>query len=220
MNGLVPDQLWQRFCRRRPAGEAIHGPVIPVTLRWLVRVGLVSWLLLHITTRTLALARFDRPYLPDHLETGVVEFTRKHGLDGHMFNEVENSRYLEWGLGGHPSLFIDADGAYPSDVARDYLDMVKATPRGRQLLVERNIGFVILTISRLADSPGALARFLDNDEQWKRVYAGWDGIIWVRRTEQYAHVWQDERISPDTVPLERLEYWTRNEISPNMMFFP
>jgi hypothetical protein len=220
MNGLVPDDVWQRICRRRLAGQTVCGPVIPITLRWIVRVGLVSWLLLQISTRTLALSRFDRPYLPVQLETGVVEFTRKHGLAGRMFNDVENSRYLEWRLGGDPSLFIDAQGAYPREVARDYQDMLKATTRGRRLLHEREIGFVVLTVSRLAESAGALAQFLDNDKRWKRVYAGWDGIIWVRRTKQYAHLWQDERISPDAVPLDRLEYWTRQEISPSMMFLP
>ena len=220
MNGLVPDQVWQRICRRRRAGETIRDPVIPITLRWMVRIGLVSWLVLLISTRTMALSRFDRPYLPVHLETGVVEFTRKHGLVGRMFNDVENSRYLEWGFGGEPSLFIDAQGAYPREVARDYQDMLKANSRGRRLLQERDIGFVVLTVSRLADSGGLLAQFLDDDKRWKRVYAGWDGIIWVRRTKQYAHLWQDERISPDTVPLDRLEYWTRGEISPSVMFFP
>jgi hypothetical protein len=220
MNGLVLERVWQQLCRLRATGETRRDPIIPIALRWMVRVGLVSWLLLQIGTRTLALSRFDRPYLPVQLETGVVEFTRKHALGGRMFNDVENSRYLEWGLGGDPSLFIDAQGAYPREVARDYQDMLKATSRGRRLLLERDIGFVVLTVSRLADSAGALASFLDDDKRWKRVYAGWDGIIWVRRTKPYAHLWQDERISPDKVSFDLLEYWTRGEVSPSVMFFP
>jgi hypothetical protein len=218
-NGLDLDAIWQRVCRGRLASEDGQPAGIPGSIRWIVRIGLASWLLLHIAMRREALRQYDKPYLPVHLEAGVVQFTKKNGLDGRMFNDVENSRYLEWCLAGQPLLFIDGQSVYRDDVLREYLEIIQATPRGRQALQKRDIGFVLLTITRQNPSPGPLARFLDQDPHWKRVYTGWDGFIWVRRTPEYAYLWQNPT-PPPPVSFDYVEGWTRREVGPQLTFSP
>jgi hypothetical protein len=220
MSGLVLEDVWQRVCLQRPQSTEARTAHVPRGLRWAVRIGLVSWLLIQIGTRVLALVQYDRAYLPVHLESGVVQFTREHALAGRMFNDFENSRYLEWCLGGEPSLFIDMQRAYPRQLLRDYLDILMVTPRGQELLLERDIGFVVLTPNRNGPSSRGLAHLLDHDVQWKRIYAGWDGIIWVRRTPQYAYLWSNPQLSPDPFPFDMLELMTREEAGPHVMFSP
>jgi hypothetical protein len=219
-NGLALEEIWQRVFRGRAAAEDARQVGIPSSIRWMVRFGLASWLLLQIAMRGLALTQYDRPFLPVQLETGVVQFTKTHGLDGRMFNDIENSRYLEWRLAGETLLFIDGQSPYPEDVGRDYDDIIKATPQGQRALQERDIGFVVLTVTRKYRSPGPLARFLDRDQHWKRVYVGWDGIIWVRRTPEYAHLWRHPGRAIPSVSFDYLELWTRREVGPHIMFSP
>jgi hypothetical protein len=220
MNGLSLDEVWYKISRRRPTSDVVSGAPVPNAVRWLVRFGLVSWLLLQLGSRGLALVHYDRAFLPVHLDRGVIRFTREHDLAGRMFNDFENSRYLEWCLAGEPSLFIDMQRAYPLEVFRDYMDIVRATPRGQKLLVDHGIGFVVLSPNYHGPSSRQLANFLDQNKDWKRVYGGWDGIIWVRRTQQYAYLWRDANFYVNQVPWEQLEVVTKGDDGPHVAFAP
>jgi hypothetical protein len=185
---LAPGRLWARLGGRSgPGGEPAPPPAVA---RWVVRVGLVAWLLMQIKLRTDAL-QDSQVVRPEHLDAGVLRFLDEHHLTGRLFNDYENSSYLQWRLAGDPPLFIDLLNAYPDRVARDYLEIRDVTPRGRELLDERGIDLVVLTVARPGPSLGPLANHLDQDRHWRRVYAETDGVVWVRRSPRYRHLWDD-----------------------------
>jgi len=98
-----------------------------------------------------------------------------------VFNDYEHSSFLQWRFSGQPPLFIDLLNAYPDYLITDYFDIINARPRGRALLEEKKVQTVILRAHK-SDSPLAkLAKYLNENKQWKRIYSGKDGTIWLRR---------------------------------------
>jgi hypothetical protein len=119
-----------------------------------------------------------------------------------------NSSYLQWSLAGRPALYLDLLNAYPAGVMRDYQAIAFLTERGRLLLDEQEIGLVVLTTNRGgAPSLAALADYLDAEPRWARVHVSKDGVIWVRRTQQYQHVWGPLGDLVSQVPFATLERW-------------
>jgi hypothetical protein len=195
---LTSERLWQKWGRRPGQPAEAEGRRSWATLRWALRLALVVWLLLQIGQRAAVLYLYDT-FRPTHLEDGVVRFVKEHSLTGRMYNDYENSSYLQWRFAGHPPLFIDLLNAYPDQVTQDYLDILEVTPRGRELLDELDIGFVVLTVTRPGPSLAKLADSLDQDRRWKRVYADGDGMIWVRRTPEYRPVWDTPAVVRKTL---------------------
>src|SRR5262249_53165670 len=130
------------------------------------------------------------------LRDGGVRFLEEHPLSGHLFNDYENSAYLQWCFAGEPPLFLDLLNVYPDQLFLDYFDMLQANARGRALLEEYRVGYVFLTVNRPGPSLVHLADFLDQDPGWVRVYEGFDGAIWVRRTPEYEPVWRGRKTAP------------------------
>src|SRR5262249_7652959 len=155
---------------------------------WPIRIAVLAWVVLEGLPGVI-LFRPWRPLTPTRLEQGVVRFLREHQLPGRVFNDYENSSYLQWRLAGQPPLYIDLSNAYPDDLMRDYQDVARVKQRGRALLDEQHIGIVVLTTNRPGFSLAPLANYLDADARWVRVYVGGDGVIWVRRTPEYKFVW-------------------------------
>jgi hypothetical protein len=100
---------------------------------------------------------------------------------GRVFNDYENSSFLQWRFGGAPPLFIDLLNAYPDDLLFEYFDVVNANARGRKMLDEKNVQVVILRAYTSDSSLAKLARYLDGNKTWQRVYKSADGTIWLRR---------------------------------------
>ncbi len=185
---LDPERWWQacgRLVRRKPAGEDL---ALASLMRWLSRTGLAAWLALEFLFLWIHFQAWQ-PLVPTRLERGIVRFIEKEKLADRLFNDYENSSYLQWRLAGQPKLYIDLLNAYPDHVLQDYRAIIDATERGRGLLEAQQIEVVVLTCDRGGGrSLASLAEYLDANHGWARVYVGKDGVIWVRRTAKYAPV--------------------------------
>jgi hypothetical protein len=212
---LDPETLWRKLARLGTSAESHPSEHLPILVRWLGRLALVGWLGLQISY-CLYTFRYWDPLAPAGLEKGVVQFIEKHKLDGRVFNDYENSSYLQWRLAGKPALFIDLLNAYPDSVWRDYHDIIRLTDHGRELLEQQNIGIVVLTTNRpRPPSLAGLADFLDKDSHWVRVFADRDGVIWVQRTPEYEHIWRPLDGSVSTTEFAALErYSAANVVAP------
>jgi hypothetical protein len=179
----------------------------PKMLRAVVGIGLLTWLILQCASLMYEFRPW-RALTPLQLERGIVAFVQKHRLGGRMFNDYENSSYLQWRFAGDPPLYIDLLNAYPDQVIEDYQDVVDVTARGRELLESQDIGFILLTTNRPPPSLAPLALMLDsNKEKWARVYAGDDGVIWVRRNSQYRPIWAKYAPTVLQTDFATLERW-------------
>lgn len=129
---------------------------------------------------------------PENLRSGGImpttpikatAYFKQHRLSTQIpvFNDYENSSFLQWRFSGQPPLFIDLLNAYPDYLISDYFDIINARSRGRTLLEEKKVQAVILRAHK-SDSPLAkLAQYLNQDARWKRIYSGKDAVIWLRR---------------------------------------
>jgi hypothetical protein len=203
--GLDPDSLWQALRRRAKPGSAQDPSSFPTDLRWLFRGAMAALLVLQIVTHWYYLQP-SYALLPTPLAQGAVRFVREHGLRGNFFNDYENSSYLLWGFGGEPPLFIDLMNAYPDAVTRDFIDVVNVNARGRDLLARADFDCVLLTTNRPGPSLVPLAGHLDRSRRWMRVYAGLDGVIWVRRSREAEARWRTVLPSVSRTPFASLEW--------------
>jgi len=208
---LDPEFLWQKVSRhlRRPSRGEDEGAgmAFPSLIRWLLRTAVLVGLFL-ICLGLVFDVRPWEPLIPTRLERGVARFIREHELTGRVFNDYENSSYLQWALAGQPELYIDLINAYPDRVMIDYLDILHLSPRGSELLDEQQIEVVVLTTNRASRvSLTPLADYLDASDRWARVFVGKDGVIWVRRTPAYAHLWKPVIDTVSNVSFDTLERW-------------
>ncbi|MBV9123004.1 MAG: hypothetical protein JO112_06590, partial [Planctomycetes bacterium] len=185
----VLERFWEQVSRWRRGDEGARPVFPPLGLRRLVRWSLLTWLILGIFVRYSDLVPIHLG-LPATLRQGGVCFLRRHPPAGHLLNDYENSSYLQWSFAGQPPLFIDLLNAYPDQVQVDYQDMVAATPRGRELLDQYPVDEIFLTVNRPGPSLAPLGDYLDRSPGWARAYAGFDGVIWVRRTPDQEPLWR------------------------------
>jgi hypothetical protein len=221
--GLASDRLWRTVFGRHRSASANQDPrssATATTLGWVVRVALASWLVLMIMLRVFVLKFCDDPTLERTRPKGVVEFVQEHPLNGRIFNDLENSGYLEWHLAGQPPLFIDNHQAYPDKIARAYLNVIQVSPRGRRWLEAQGIDYVILTVNRPGPNLVPFARFLDKAKSWKRIYAGDDGVIWARWTANNKQRWDSQHRAANRVSFAALAEYHRGEHGAHTQFNP
>ena len=110
----------------------------------------------------------------------------KLGGNVRLLNLYNQAAYLEWRLGDHSaSFYIDGLNAYPLSVYDDYNDIWNATPRGLRLLESGKINCIAGV--PLVDHIGPrLYGYLEHNAEWKIVYAGWDGPVFVHDTSSRA----------------------------------
>jgi hypothetical protein len=205
---ISPAAMWSRLARWLGRHKSNGTPPIPSVLRWAFRAAVLIFLVLHIwpIPSDMPLRQY---YTPVKLETGIVQFVKEKRLEGRVFNDYENSSYLQWRFAGQPALYIDGLNAYPDQLMLDYGDIAIGSDRGLQLLNAQGIEIVILTTNR---GPGSislrkLSANLDAKPEWARAYAGPDGIIWVRRVPAYERLWRSPRGPYVKVPFRLLERW-------------
>ncbi len=157
-----------------------------VTLLCLVSASIAN------VSRDLRMGRAVSPLLPDGaclvVEQQASRF-RERGQTLHLFNDYENSSYLQWRLNrpdehgqlpdlGQCPLFVDLLNAYPDSVVNQYLAILQATPAGQRLMQQYAINCVVLKAGLHADK---LASYLNKNPQWAHLYQGKDGDVWMRR---------------------------------------
>jgi hypothetical protein len=181
--------LWRSW-RRYTRGNMLDQ--IPPPMRLLARVGTLLILLVWV----LAAASRHTPRdagswntLVRNTPEGAVRQIRSKRLPRRIFNDYEDSSYLQWRLNGAATgavptsgrfpLFIDLLNAYPDRLMQEYLAILNATPAGIKRLKVRNIECVVLGDHRWNYG---LRKYLDHpDSGWKRVFKDQQSIIWVRQ---------------------------------------
>ncbi|MBV9123615.1 MAG: hypothetical protein JO112_09675 [Planctomycetes bacterium] len=194
---LDPNFLWQAFQRRhRPDKVSGDLPLSP-RQRGLVHGGLVLWLLIS-AWGAIPPPPGDMAPVPE----APVRFILDHRIPGNFFNDFGNSSYLDWRCGGSPPLYIDVLNAYPDQIFLNWLEIVNVTPRGRDLLKQQHIGYILLTRPRSGEELKKLADYLDGNPEWVKVYVGREGRLWVRHTPEYEYLWasQEDSRSWNKVP--------------------
>jgi len=177
---LDSQRLWQAWRRRTQRDPSQINIPIPAGMQFIARGGVLITLAVCIANVTPADFWPPRPtsrYLPQRL----AAFIKQRRPARRLFNDYENSSYLQWHFAGQPPLFIDLLNAYPDSLlVDDYFDIIKANPRGRRLLATRKIGRVTLRRHKPDETMAKLAKFLDGNRAWKHVYKGADGTVWER----------------------------------------
>ena len=106
--------------------------------------------------------------------------SRRDAAPEPALNAYETSSYLEWALGDRLPLYIDAMNAYPGSAFDAHAQMWAATPQGVALLDTLGIRTVI-GCRTPDDACGPLDAYLAQSAQWRRVYDGRDGPVFVRQ---------------------------------------
>ena len=146
--------------------------------RWLVSGGLVVLLAQAISTQVL-----QNGVLAPAVPLTATTYFKQHKLDGHtpIFNDYENSSFLQWRFAGKPPLYIDLLNAYPDSLVSNYFDIINVRPRGVEILEREKVQTVILRAHGKESPLAKLAAHLDADTAWDKVYSGQDGAIWLRK---------------------------------------
>jgi hypothetical protein len=151
------------------------------TLRFASRLAMIAVLICGVIFVAPPPSRWSRLVATD-LPLDAARVVKSRYANARIFNDYENSSYLQWSFAGKPPLYIDLLNAYPDDLILNYFDIVNARKRGKKLLDTDHIEAVIL---RKYDSKSPLAKlgaYLDQRRLlWRRVYSGQDGTVWVRR---------------------------------------
>jgi hypothetical protein len=166
---------------------AESSPLVRDATRLLVTAVLLIAVLFTATPAQFSRAQFSFGPIAPTTPRRATAFFQTHHLNtrGHVFNDYENSSFLQWRFGGKPPLYIDLLNAYPDSLLFDYFDVVNATPRGRKMLDAKKVQVVILRTYTSKSALAKLAGYLDkNKRQWRRVYRSEDGTIWLRRAGQ------------------------------------
>jgi hypothetical protein len=95
-------------------------------------------------------------------------------------NDYEYSSYYHWAFAGRPPLFIDLLNAYPDYLMQDYFELMAQSERGQSILKKANAA--LLRPPAKGDIVDKFQDFLAaRPKEWRRVYQGRDGSIWLRR---------------------------------------
>lgn len=111
---------------------------------------------------------------------GMSQYLLTNAPPGRIFNDYEYSAALEWLLHDKRKLYVDLINAYPPQLLFEYLKIAGGTREGKQLLEDRKFDIVALRPRTPKEGMANLAKYLDNNSDWKRVYNAKDGSIWVR----------------------------------------
>ncbi|HEX8463791.1 MAG TPA: hypothetical protein VF627_04165 [Abditibacterium sp.] len=175
---------WRRLTR----GDANQR--LPDPMRLITRAGVLIILL------CAAAQAIDRKWWPPratnrYLPVKMAAFLRDRAPKGRIFNDYEFSAYLEWALHGRRSLYIDLNNAYPDSLMEEYFQTIKGSQNAREtasydarrgrILAKRKIRVVALRPFKSTEGLSVLAKYLDKNPGWKRIYRGEDGTVWARR---------------------------------------
>ena len=157
----------------------------PHRLVFLARLVMVVFLAVAVCQKTPAsIFRKWPPAIARDLPIKASTYLGAAAKGRRVFNDYEFSSYLQWRCAGRPPLYIDLLNAYPDKLLMDYFEVLKASPRGRQLLRDKRINAVFLRPHDKKSGMAKLSNYLNRQPQWRRVYQGKDGTIWLQKINQ------------------------------------
>jgi len=124
------------------------------------------------------------PALPDrnnpqqlYYPVGALQYLEQHRLSGKLLTEFHWGEYLLWLL--HPRCRVALDGryetVYPDEVAQKYSDFIYGRADWRRFLEDYPPDLILI------DRRSRVARLLEQDPAWQRVYADPGAVLFVRR---------------------------------------
>lgn len=183
---LDPPTLWRKW-RRLIGGDPEE--VVPGTLRSIARGGAIVciavWVLAAASRHTPQEAGSWNMYVRNVPE-GAVQYLAPRAAELRIFNDYEDSSYLQWRLNGALSrtislqgnlpLYLDLLNAYPDNLLFEYFDILDANATGVQRLEERKIDCIVLGEHHW-DKP--LVLFLERPGSgWQAVWSDKQSKIW------------------------------------------
>lgn len=182
--------LWRKW-RKLSRGDQFEA--IPDGLRNVARAGtvicLLVWVLAAASRHTNAIAGSWSTLVRD-VPDGAAKYLLPRPAGLRVFNDYEDSSYLQWRLNGatfgrptrqgrHP-LFIDLLNAYPDRLLLEYFHILDATPEGIRALQKRRINCVVLG-NNYGHWKAPLVKHLNSRPEWRVVFRDKQSIIWLRR---------------------------------------
>ncbi len=203
---------WKRFSRQ-PEGLGVpwrlqgiaRAGVILILVFWIAKAipyDYWPWRVARVAPLRWTMTYHRVPFPPRavsrYAPEGAATFIETRNLQGRMFNDYENSSYLQWRLNGpvtsgpragsvlqkgRRGLYIDLLNAYPDGpdgLLMEYFEIMSATARGLQVLDQKRVAYIVLGAHKWDSS---LATYLNGagKTRWTRVYNRIDGQIWTRR---------------------------------------
>ena len=149
------------------------GPVTTVALCFfLISLGVLHW------EPWERLCRVVIPQ-PEKFSSGVVEFLRKHPLEGNLFNNDEWGDYLIYAMDPPPKLFLDGRlDMYGEQILEDYAKIFLIDEETDALLDSYGIGWVLFP-------PSPFTRYLKATGDWQEIYGDKQVLVLARmRTDR------------------------------------
>lgn len=115
------------------------------------------------------------------LPRGPADIVLQRHLPAPIFNDYLHSGYFHWRFGGDPPLYIDLLNAYEPQLLENYFEIIKRTPTGKKEWGKLGVNTVVFGSYRRTDRLAPLAKYLDKNPQWQKIYSASDGAVWVRR---------------------------------------
>jgi len=114
----------------------------------------------------------------------MSEFLATRAPRGRIYNDYEYSAALEWFLRGRREIYIDLINAYPPALFDEWFEIAGATPKGLKVLDAKRIDLVALRPVSTTDKDDTVFNIfghINKSPDWKLIYSGTDGHVWVRR---------------------------------------
>jgi hypothetical protein len=182
VQNIGPQEVSSQHVASQRGMPAVNETFIPLQAQFVVRLGLVIFLIVVVARRTQHTLIEHWPPRATHQYLPRVAASRVHKLaqGRRLFNDYEYSSYLQWRLAGQPRLYIDLLNAYKDKLMFDYFDILQATSRGKTLMHQLKINAVFLRRHKKEDGMAKLAAYLNKQPHWRRVYSGADGTLWLK----------------------------------------
>ncbi len=183
---LQGDELFRGW-RKLSRGDASQP--LPAPMRLIARLGVLVILLCALAQ---AVSKDDLAprAVKANLPVGMTAFLLDKAPPGRIMNDYEFSAYLQWGLHERRLLYIDLNNAYPDTLMEEYFELIAShkdpaklaerDEKRNEILARRKINVVALRPFTNKEGLSILARYLDGNVAWRRIYEGIDGTVWAR----------------------------------------
>lgn len=137
----------------------------------------------------------------------AVDFLVENNVKGNMFNEFNSGAYV---IGRcHPDIKVYIDGrteVYGPEFFKHYLKIVHKEDIDvlKSDIDKYDISIVLINTVR-SEGPEKVLRFLYDDADWKLVYLGHDGIIFLKESEQHHETIADYEIDLAQWKVQRMD---------------
>ncbi len=183
----------------RPRSGETFGSILKYIAPILITVGIFHTLYFGINLGPDGIRRPGLGVSAGKMPRNALDFLRKHGIRGNMFNTFAFGSYLIWA--GYPDYKVFIDGRlflYPQRVRADYRSILMGSRDYTDLLAKYNITYIILSYPQGRTIPG-IYRKLKSSKQWMLTY--WDdtSLVYLKATPENTPVieeWKTIAINP------------------------